>query len=74
LDSSFVSWLFRWQGLVGAIRGAIAVAPTVGWTLSAEKRRRNQEERALRTALGAEVRHLANRALKGHRELLEGVN
>jgi hypothetical protein len=71
--SCFICWLREWQELVGAILAAIAVASTVWWTLLSEKRRRKKEELALRTALGAEVRHLAKRALSGHRELANAL-
>jgi hypothetical protein len=66
----FTEWLHRWQELVGAIIGATVIASTVWWTLSAERRRRNEETKALRIALGAEVRQYAAQALKGCQRII----
>jgi hypothetical protein len=66
---SWLPVLHDWQDLVGGIIGAIAVTSTVWWTLRAERRRHEREATALRTALGAEVRQFAVRALDGHIKL-----
>jgi hypothetical protein len=67
----WVSWIKEWQDLSAGLLGAAALIWTVRWTLLAERRRQEQETEALRTALGAELRHFANRALDGYREIVK---
>lgn len=59
-------WLKEWQDLVAGLIGAAALVWTVRWTLLAERRRQEDEAKALRTALGAEVRQHAGSALAGY--------
>jgi hypothetical protein len=72
--SCFVYWLREWQDLVAGIVGAVALVVTVWVTLSRESRRRAEEIGALRTALGAELRQFARRALTGHTELASALH
>jgi hypothetical protein len=65
-----ISWLHEWQELVGAIIGATALAFTVWWTLSSERRKRNDEATALRIALGIELRQYATGILFRHHLVL----
>jgi len=65
-----ISWLHEWQELVGAIIGASALAFTVWWTLSSERRKRHDEATAFRVALGVELRQFASRALGRHEAVL----
>jgi hypothetical protein len=69
LDSSFISWLHEWQDLVAGLVGAAALIATVRWTLLTERRRRADEARALRVALGAEIRQFTAKAWKGFTEV-----
>jgi hypothetical protein len=63
--SPFMCWLEKWQDLVAGLIGAAAVIMTVRWTLLAERRRHEEEAKALRTALGAEVRQFGSHAGRG---------
>ncbi len=66
-----ISWLHEWQELIGAIIGAAALAFTVWWTLSSERRKRSDEATALRIALGVELRQYANGILFRHYLVLD---
>jgi hypothetical protein len=71
--NDWVTWLKNWQELVGSIVTAVVLAGTVGWTLRAERRRRGVEAKALRVALGAEIRQLAGDALNAHDALMRRI-
>jgi len=62
--------LHRWQDLVGAALGAVALILTVRWTLLSERRRQSAEADALRVALGAEVRQFANGTLRALQDII----
>jgi hypothetical protein len=62
-------WLKKWQDLIAGLVGAAALVWTVRWTLLAERRRDKQEARALRTALGAEIRQFGASAVDGFRRI-----
>ena len=62
--------LHEWQDLVGGLIAALALVLTVKWTLEREKRRHDADTKALRIALGAEVRQQASSALTSCRTLL----
>lgn len=66
---AFSGWLQRWQDLAGALVGAAFLTGTVGWTLLAERRRRESEAAAFRVALGAEIRQLCASALNSYERL-----
>jgi hypothetical protein len=66
--------LHNWQDLVGAIVGATALIWTVRKTLSAEKRRRDEDVKSLRIALGAELRQFAANALRAHQTLVSELS
>lgn len=72
--SSFWCWLERWQDLIAGFVGAGAVLITVRWTLLSERRRREEELKSLRTALGAELRQFAGRALDGCLQIIGLLN
>jgi hypothetical protein len=67
MTSPFLDWLHCWQDLVGSTVVAIALLVTVWVTLRSERRKRDQDARSLRVALGAEVRQFAQRSLDIHR-------
>jgi hypothetical protein len=70
ISDGFIEWLHHWQELVGAIVGAGALAATVGWTLRAERRKRDIEFQAMRVALGAELRQFAQIAAEACRRIV----
>ncbi len=72
--ASFPVWLDHWQALIAGIVGAIAILITVWWTLSTEKRRRADETRNMRAALGAELRQFMTQTLSVLGEALDAVN
>jgi hypothetical protein len=63
--------LHEWQQLLGATIGALALVITVWSILSAERRRRNEEARSLRVALGTELRQIAKHALAVQEDVLK---
>jgi hypothetical protein len=63
--------LHEWQQLLGAIIGALALVITVWRILGAERRRRSEEARSLRVALGAELRQIAKHALAVQEDVLK---
>jgi hypothetical protein len=63
--------LHEWQQLLGAIIGALALVITVWRILGAERRRRNEEARSLRVALGTELRQIAKHALAVQEDVLK---
>jgi len=63
--------LHEWQQLLGATIGALALVITVWIILGAERRRRNEEARSLRVALGTELRQIANHALAVQEDVLK---
>jgi hypothetical protein len=63
--------LREWQQLLGAIIGALALVITVWRILGAERRRRSEEARSLRVALGTELRQIAKHALAVHEDVLK---
>lgn len=67
-------WLHEWQDLIAGLIGAAALIATVRWTLLAERRRREDEAKALRIALGAELRHFASRALQASQSMVAILN
>lgn len=66
----FLSWLHEWQDLAAGLIGAFFLIITVRWTLGAERRRRSEETKSLRVALGAEVRQFAGRAFTAYQEIM----
>lgn len=62
--------LKEWQDLAGAILCALALVSTIRWTLLAERRRRAAEAKAMRVALGAEIRQFGAHALDSHRTMV----
>lgn len=64
-------WLRAWQELIAGLIGAVAIVSTVRWTLLAERRRRAEEAKALRTALGAEFRQFAGRVLDSLTKMID---
>jgi hypothetical protein len=63
--------LHEWQQLLGAIIGALALVITVWRILGAERRRRSEEARSLRVALGTELRQIAKHALAVQEDVLK---
>jgi hypothetical protein len=63
--------LHEWQQLLGAIIGALALVITVWKILGAERRRRNEQAKSLRLALGTEFRQIAKHALAIQEEVLK---
>ncbi len=63
--------LHEWQQLVGAIIGALALVIAVWSILGAERRRRSEEARSLRVALGTELRQIAKHALAVQEDVLK---
>jgi hypothetical protein len=63
--------LHEWQQLLGAIIGALALVITVWTILGAERRRRNEEARSFRVALGTELRQIAKHALAVQEDVLK---
>jgi hypothetical protein len=63
--------LREWQQLLGAIIGALALVITVWRILGAERRRRSEEARSLRVALGTELRQIAKHALAVQEDVLK---
>ncbi len=63
--------LHEWQQLLGAIIGALALVITVWRILGAERRRRNEEAKSLRAALGIEFRQIARHSLAVQEEVLK---
>jgi hypothetical protein len=63
--------LHEWQQLLGAIIGALALVITVWRILGAERRRRSEEARLLRVALGTELRQFAKHALAVQEDVLK---
>lgn len=63
--------IHEWQGLLGAIIVALALMITVGWILGSEGRRRHEETKSLRMALGTELRIMARHALTVEESVLK---
>jgi hypothetical protein len=70
ISNGFFEWLHRWQELIGAFVGAAAISSTVWWTLSAERRKRDEQAYAMKVALSAEVRQYAAQALFGCQRII----
>ncbi len=66
--------LQRWQELIAGLISAAAVTATVWWTLSAEKRRRAEETRNMRVALGSELRQFMTQTLTVLWDALDAVS
>jgi hypothetical protein len=63
--------LHEWQQLLGSIIGSLALVITVWKILGAERRRRNEEAKSLRLALGVEFRQIARHTLTLQEEVLK---
>ena len=63
--------LREWQQFLGALIGALALVITVWRIVGAERRRRNEESKSLRVALGTEFRQIARHSLAIQEEVLK---
>jgi hypothetical protein len=65
-----LNWFCEWQDLAGAVLGGGALVWTVWLTLSSEQRKSKEESRALRIALGVELRQCVRYVLKGYQNVV----
>lgn len=71
LIGEFTEWVHHWQELFGAVVGASALLYTVWVTLNTERRKRGAEAKAIRVALGSELRLFAFRVMNTNRDVLK---
>jgi hypothetical protein len=72
--SGYVDCLDKWQALEAGVLGFAAAIIVVWMTLRSERRKERREFRALKTAIGSEIRQFALMAIEAHERCATGLN